>query len=80
MRRRAAALGHQSGEVRYALWAFRAGDSGAARGEAPARVISDPMGAEQLLCAATGELRVPPVSGALRGDLVAPVRAPRGTT
>ncbi len=72
VRRRAELLGHQSAELRYALWAFCRGHVGETRTGPPARVVSDPMGREQVLCAAEGELRVRPLAGARRGDLAVP--------
>jgi len=80
--RRAERMGHQAREVRFALWAFRPGGSGAPRpSDPPARVVSDPMSTagasrEQLLCTREGTLRVPALRGATRGDLAAPVSAP----
>jgi hypothetical protein len=71
--RRAALLGHQTTEVRYALWAFRPGASGEGRTpDPPARVVSERMRDEQLLCVADGTERVRPISGSMRGDLAAP--------
>ncbi len=76
--RRAEFLGHQTAEVRFALWAFRPGETGAERGaDPPARVVSEPLAREhtreQLLCTREGTLRVPPLRAATRGDLAAPV-------
>ena len=82
VRRRAALMGHQAEQLRYALWAFRAvaPGTGAPRDvEPPARVVSDPMGPEQVLCTASGELRVSPIAGALRGDLAVPVSEQGGS-
>jgi hypothetical protein len=73
---RAAALGHQAREVRFSLWAFRPGADAVERAtDPPGRVVSDPMKGEQLICTAAGTCRVPPLRGATRGDLAAPVSA-----
>jgi ribosomal protein RSM22 (predicted rRNA methylase) len=79
VRRRAERMGHQSDEVRYALWGFRGGDVGTPRTGPPARVVSDPMGPEQLLCTVEGERRVRPLPGARRGDLAVPVTEQGGS-
>lgn len=79
VRRRAVALGHQSAEVRYALWALRPGPAGDVRREPPGRVVTDAMGAEQLLCTRDGERRVPPLAGAVRGDLAVRISEQGGT-
>ena len=75
--RRAAQMGHQSAEVRFALWAFRPGERAEVRvADPPARVVSDPVlranTREQLLCTADGTVRVPPLRAARRGDLAGP--------
>ena len=75
MRQAASRLGHQKGEVRYALWACTA-QPRAAPPEGPeaerGRIVSDPVPGGQVVCAA-GERERMPEEGPpfLRGDLVA---------
>ena len=66
-------LGHQTGEVRFALWAFAASPDAAPFEVEPrrhARVVSDRMGGEQVLCADGALHRIRPTSPLTRGDLV----------
>jgi len=66
-------LRHQTGEVRYALWAFAARPDAAPFEEEPrrhARVVSDRMEGEQVLCADGALHRIRPTSPMTRGDLV----------
>lgn len=66
-------LGHQTGEVRYALWAFAAQPDAAPFEVEPrrhARVVSDRMAGEQVLCSDGALHRVRPTSPLTRGDLV----------
>lgn len=69
----AQALGHQTREVRYALWALAA-RPGAAPPEVAeprhARVVSDAMAGEQVLCVEGRRERVRPERPFARGDLV----------
>ena len=66
-------LGHQTGEVRFALWSFAATPEAAPFEADPrrhARVVSDRMEGEQLLCADGALHRIRPTSPMTRGDLV----------
>ncbi len=76
--RRARLLGHQTDSVHVALWAFAARDTllpgvlghGATSHGARARVVSDPMDGEHVLCSADGRTRTAAIAGAARGSLV----------
>ena len=66
-------LGHQTHELRYALWAFAGGTDAAPFEGKPARtgrVVTDAMSGEVVVCSDGRRVRTAPPRGARRGDLV----------
>lgn len=77
-------LGHQTAHVRYSMWSFVAQPDAAPFETAPsrhARVVSDPMEGEQLLCIEGEKVRIPAprvqAQHMARGDLIVSVHSAR---